>query len=280
MILVFLLGACYRLDGFFFNPEVVDTYTLGGEVIPTNCQELVSFDGEEGTLYGAWAHQPEAPGEDCVGGEVNTDALPVVFFHGNADNIDGYWEYAELLWESGYEVLIFDYRGYGRSWGTPSFEGVITDGRLAVDYAASHTGHPSSEMTFIGLSLGGFVAVHNLAATTPGALITMDMFANTQKMLDDGTTLDLPSGWFFEENFDNLGVLRDMPTQIPYLVLHGAQDTYIQPEHARLVFGAAAATTKSLELIDGADHAESIEVAPRKLADAIDGWVGEHLAAE
>jgi uncharacterized protein len=279
-MLAFLLGGCYQLDGFFFNPSVVDAYTLGGTVIPATCQELVTFDGEEGSLFGAWAHQPESAGGDCEAGAVNDSAMPVVFFHGNADNIDAYWEYSEMLWASGYEVLSFDYRGYGRSWGSPSFDGVIIDGALAIDHAASRTGRTPAEMAFVGLSLGGFVAVHNLQDTAPGALVTMDMFANTQKMLDDGTSLDLPSGWFFEENFDNLGVLRKMSPAIPLLVLHGDSDTYIQPEHARLVYQAAATGEKRIEFIEGADHADSIAVAPKVFSALVSEWITAHLSTE
>lgn len=280
MTIPLLLAGCYQLDGFFFNPEAVDAYTLGGEVIPLSCQQLVTFDGEAGSLYGAWAHQPETLGEDCEAGVAKPDAPVVIFFHGNADNIDTYWQYSEMLWELGFESLQFDYRGYGRSDGDPSFDGVIADGATAIAYAAETAGRPSTEIAFIGLSLGGFVAVHNLEDTPPGVLITMDMFANTQKMLDDGTTLDLPAGWFFAENFDNLGPLRKMSPDIPLLVLHGDADDYIQPEHAELIFDAAAATEKELVLVEGADHADSLEVDPELLNEKIGGWIDSHLSTE
>ncbi len=278
MTLLFVLLGCYQLDGFFFNPDVVDAYTLGGTVIPSTCQELVSFDGEGGTLYGAWAHQPLETGGDCEAGAHHPTATTVIFFHGNAENIDGYWEYSELIWSAGYEALNFDYRGYGRSAGSPTFDGVIDDGAVAIEYASAKSGRGPEELVHIGLSLGGFVAVHNLKDGAPSVLITMDMFASTQKILDDGTTLDLPAGWFFEENFDNLAPLREMPAATPYLVVHGANDTYIQPEHARLVYAAAASTDKSLELIEGADHADAIEVAPKVLSDTLTGWIDTHLA--
>ncbi len=280
MTVLLLLAGCYQLDGFFFNPEAVDSYTLGGDVIPMTCQELVTFDGEAGSLYGAWAHQPDTPGENCEAGVANPAAPVVIFFHGNADNIDTYWQYSEMLWELGFESFHFDYRGYGRSGGDPSFDGVIADGAAAIAYTSETTGLPSNEIAFIGLSLGGFVAVHNLEETPPGALITMDVFANSQKMLDDGTTLDLPAGWFFEENYDNLGPLRKMSPDIPLLVLHGGADDYIQPEHAALVFEAAAANVKDLVLIEGADHNESLVVDPKLLKEKIGGWVDTHLTTE
>ena len=273
MSLLLLLAACYQLDGFFFNPTVVEAYTLGGDVIPTSCQELVSFDGTGGSLYGAWAHSPVDVATECVDAAADPDVPVVVYFHGNSENIDGYWDQIEFYWQSGYEVFIFDYRGYGRSWGEPSFDGVIADGRLAIDYVSATTGLASTELIYVGLSLGGFVSVHNLVDTPPGILITQDMFANTQKMLDDGTQLDMPSGWFFEQNYDNTIPLRSMPTEIPYLVTHGDSDTYIQPEHAQLVFDAAGATTKRLFLVPGVDHADAIVEAPEILRPEIDCWI-------
>lgn len=280
MSLLLLLGACYQLDGFFFNPTVVEAYSLGGDVIPTSCQELVSFDGTGGSLYGAWAHSPLAVATECVDEAPDPEAPVIVYFHGNSENIDGYWDQIEFFWQGGYEVFIFDYRGYGRSWGEPSFDGVIADGRLGIDYVSETTGLASTELIYVGLSLGGFVSVHNLVDTPPGILITQDMFANTQKILDDGTKLDMPSGWFFEQNYDNLVPLRAMPAEIPYLVTHGDSDTYIQPEHAQLVFDAAAATTKKLFLVPGVDHADAIVDAPEVLRPVLDCWIRQDCAEE
>ncbi len=279
MILSLLVG-CYSLDGFFFQPGTVEAYTLGGDVIPASCQELVSFDGEAGTLYGAWAHQPAVEGADCEDTVPNPDAPMVVYFHGNAANIDEYWPQVEFHWALGHEVFIVDYRGYGRSWGDPDFDGVIADGRAAVAHVEDRTGLDPTELVYVGLSLGGFVAVHLLEDAPPGVLITEDMFANTQKMLNDGTDLDLPSGWFFTEHFDNLGPLRRMPPTIPTLVTHGAEDDYIQPEHAELVFAAAAAETKELFLVPGVGHADAVADAPELYAPQIDCWVRQDCAEE
>ncbi len=280
MTILWLLTGCYRLDGFFFNPEATDAYALGGDVIPSDCQELVSFEGEAGTLYGAWAHQAHEGDTECVPTERNTARDVVVYFHGNSANIDEYWTDVAFYWESGYEVFIFDYRGYGRSAGEPDFDGVIADGVSAIAMVEETTELPSTDLVYIGLSLGGFVAVHNLVATPPRVLITQDMFATTQKMLDDGTTLDLPSGWFFEENFDNVAAVRAMPPEVPYLVSHGADDTYIQPEHAQMIFKGAAATTKKLLLNPGADHAETIEKSADTFRPWVECWIRQDCAAE
>lgn len=279
-MLLFLATACYQLDGFFFNPTVVDAYTLGGDIVPADCQEMVSFDGEAGTLYGAWVHQPQAADESCEPGGRNEDVPVVVFFHGNADNLDGYWNHLEFYWQSGYEVFEFDYRGYGRSVGDPSFDGVIADGATAIAYVEDTTDLPSTDLVFIGESLGGFVVVHNLTDTPPKALITEDMFANTQKMLDDGTDLDLPSGWFFVDNFDNVPAVHNMPPEVPYLVAHGTADDYIEPEHAEMVYKAAGATAKHLLMVEGANHNTMLETDPDTVRTWVECWITQTCPTE
>lgn len=273
-----LLSGCYQLDGFFFQPTELDAYALGGEIIPATCQSEVSFEGEVGTLYGAWAHQPRAPETECEPTEFNPDADVLVFFHGNADHIDAYWPMVEFYWESGFETFTFDYRGYGKSDGEPDHDGVIRDGASAAEYVQEATGLSSSEVVYVGLSLGGFVSIHTIDEYPPRAYITQDMFASAQVLLDQGTLLDLPQGWFFVDEFDNLTAAKKMPPEVPYLVVHGAKDTYIQPANAQLVFDAAASTQKELFLVPNVDHADTIELAPEVYRPWVECWARQDCA--
>lgn len=277
--MILLLG-CYSLDGFFFSPLAVDAYALGGDVIPPDCQELTDFEGDAGSLYGAWAHQPGEGEATCEPGTANPDADVLLFFHGNADNIDHYWNDVEFYWESGFEVFIFDYRGYGRSAGDPDHDGVIADGAAAIHFVEESTARESTEIVFVGLSLGGFVSIHNVDQRPPRVLVTEDMFASAQTLLDQGTLLDIPQGWLFVDQFDNLAAARKIPPEVPYLVVHGEKDDYIQPENARLVYEAAASDSKYLFLVPGMDHAETIEKAPDTFRPWLECWVEQTCAIE
>ena len=274
------LTGCYQLDGFFFQPTALDAYALGGDVIPLTCQAEVSFDGEAGTLYGAWAHQPLGATADCEAGESNPDADVLVFFHGNADHIDAYWPMIEFFWESGFETFTFDYRGYGKSDGEPDHDGVLNDGAQAARYVIDATGRPSNDVVYVGLSLGGFVSIHIVDQFPPRAYITQDMFASAQTLLDQGTLLDIPQGWLFVESFDNLGAARRIPRDVPYLVVHGANDTYIQPANAQLVYDAAAADVKELFLVPNVDHADTIDVAPDVYRPWVECWARQDCAEQ
>jgi fermentation-respiration switch protein FrsA (DUF1100 family) len=261
--MMLLLAGCMTLDGFFFANEPLDAYTLGGDVVPLENQELVTFESGDGTrLYGVWAHQPDP-----------TDAPVFLYFHGNSKHIDEYWERVELYWQYGFETFIFDYRGFGMSDGEPTFDGVIADGAAAIRYVTDTTGLESTELHFDGLSLGGFVSMHNVARFPPKTYITESMFATVQRMLDDATLLDMPAGWYLEENWDNVAEARRMPPDVPYLVIHGAADTYIQPEHAREVYAAAASRQKELWMVPGADHADEPFTDPQAYQEQVTCWV-------
>ena len=187
--MILLLSGCMTLDGFFFNPTPVDAYGLSAAVIPSENLEEVAFSAVDGrALYGVWAHAEE-PG------------MPVViYFHGNTGNIDDEYNYSifERLWTFGYEVFVFDYGGYGKSSGTPSYDSVISDGGAAISYVEEATGLDHTEINYYGTSLGGFSSIQNSTILPPRVLITDSMFASAGVLGDAAAGLDLPKGWFFQ----------------------------------------------------------------------------------
>src|SRR2546426_2074254 len=94
----------------------------------------------------AWQLEPERPKAD------------IVYFHGNGANLSLWLPVFAALHELGYRVLAVDYRGYGRSSGTPSEEGIYRDAEATVRHAADHRARPERPLVFWGRSLGGPVA--------------------------------------------------------------------------------------------------------------------------
>ena len=68
--------------------------------------------------------------------EAHADRPIILWCHGNADNIINRLENLKLLYQLGLSVFLFDYRGYGRSQGRPSEEGLYQDALGAHDYLA------------------------------------------------------------------------------------------------------------------------------------------------
>jgi len=261
-----LIGGCMSLDGFFFNPLPLDEYAFGGDVIPEDMVEEVSFSSGKHTLAGVWVNQ------------VEQDAPTLVYFHGNKHNIDHYWDRMEAYWSMGYRTFTFDYRGYGKSEGTPTFDGVITDGHAAIDHVEEATGRDIGELPLLGYSLGGCVASTVSGTDTPGVLITESMFASPQHLADDAAGgARVPAGWLYENPFDNVGAVASQAA--PVLVIHGKGDLYIDPSHAEAVY-AAASDPKALWLVPGGNHSNIIPYATADYDTQIGDWIDTHLPTE
>lgn len=257
--MMLVLAACHgSLDGFYFDPEKVEEYDLPTDEIPEAAIERVSFPSTDGTLlYGVWIHQDHP-------------APPLLFFHGNDSNLSVYWDRMAYLRTWGYDVLIFDYRGYGKSEGECTHDGILEeDGLAAARYVADTTGVPPEETVWWGHSLGGAVAIHTADEIGPAAIVIESTFSKADDLVDDGVGLDLPAGWLFEDPFDNVAAIAEI--QSPILVVHGLEDDFIRPAYAEELY-AAAPDPKAIWQPDGCGHSDCPEVFPDEFRDHAVGW--------
>jgi len=93
----------------------------------------------------------------------------ILYFHGNADNLQRWGEYAVDFTNLGYDVLMIEYRGYGKSTGTPTEENLYADATNLLRWA--QTNLPHSRLIIYGRSLGSAVASHLATEVTPALLI-------------------------------------------------------------------------------------------------------------
>jgi fermentation-respiration switch protein FrsA (DUF1100 family) len=102
----------------------------------------------------------------------------VVHFHGNAENMTAFFPYSAWLAARGYNVFIFDYRGYGASGGRPTLDGLVMDGRAALQHALKLPGAETGRIIVLGQSLGGAIAVAAVgeAGFKPAAMILEGTF--------------------------------------------------------------------------------------------------------
>lgn len=276
-LLVAALPGCMSLDPFTFNPTPVAAYSFPDEVIPATLIEQVTFEGADGQeLWGIWARQqedgvlhPESPG-------FTVPQVPyIATFHGNSGHLaDGAnWRRVEVLWAAGFTVFTFDYSGYGRSEGEPTFVGIQEDALAAADHVESwiaedrNPGWTWDRVPLHGLSLGGGVGAHIADEAPPLTLITEDTFASYDALLEDTTGgVGVPAGWLFEEPFDTEQAIRDV--QVPVLIMHGKADAYVPVASAHRLFSAAN-EPKEKWLVPGSDHTEIPDTDPTGFATRI-----------
>ena len=257
---VVCLPGCMSLDSFFFNPLPVDEYAFDGS-IPMDHIEEVSFESGDHTLAGVWVTPEEFSGT-------------LIYFHGNKENIDAYWDRMEAYYEMGFQTFTFDYRGYGKSEGKPTYEGVLTDGLAAVEHVEDYTERDMGDLPLLGFSLGGCVASHTAVSHTPQVLITEAMFSSPDRLAREAAAgMSVPAGWLYENPFDNANAVRRQ--EAPVLIMHGAIDDYISPGHARDVYRAAT-EPKKLWIVPGANHSDIIPTATSDVEHQIQSWIAQH----
>jgi fermentation-respiration switch protein FrsA (DUF1100 family) len=188
----------------------------------------------------------------------------VLYCHGNGGNL-GYWVGAVgTIHQAGLNVLIFDYRGYGQSEGSPSEEGTYADAEAAWRYLVEERRVPPAEIIIHGRSLGGAVAAWLARKHPPRALILESSFTSVPdraaKMLPF-----VPVRLILRYEYNTLEYLKGV--HCPILIIHSRQDNLIPFEHGRRLFEVAEEPKTFLEIHgshnDGA--AESQELYERGL---------------
>jgi alpha-beta hydrolase superfamily lysophospholipase len=174
----------------------------------------------------------------------------VLFLHGNAGNISHRLDSVQMFHRLGYSTLIFDYRGYGNSSGTPTEQGTYRDAEAAWRYLTEQRHIPSCHIVLFGESLGGAVAAW-LAATPrdkPAALVIASGFTSVP---DLGQQLYpyLPIRWLARIRYDTRKYLKSVT--VPVLIAHSPQDDIVPFEHGRALFAAANPPKQFLELAGG-----------------------------
>lgn len=129
----------------------------------------------------------------------------VLQFHGNAQNLTSHSDMVKWLTDYGYNVMTFDYRGYGKSEGKPSRKGTFLDGQAALNYLAARA--DVNQIAVIGQSLGGAVA---------GAVVTAEGAPDIQLLVIDSS---FPSyRGMVSATIDRINVLRWFRTPLSFLV--------------------------------------------------------------
>jgi fermentation-respiration switch protein FrsA (DUF1100 family) len=210
-----------------------------GDWQPQNLQhEDVWLDAEDGTRIHGWYCPCERP------------RAVLLIAHGNAGNIATRCEWLAYLQDKmRVTTLIFDYRGYGRSEGVPSSEGVLQDARAARAKLRALAGVQDNEILLMGESIGGAVAAQLAAEAPPRGLILQSTFTS----LKDMAKVHYPRlAWLVPKNkLDTQSALAKI--RVPLLQSHGAADRTVPVNMAEQLFKAAN-EPKRLVAIGGADH--------------------------
>ncbi|MEW6742271.1 MAG: alpha/beta hydrolase [Planctomycetota bacterium] len=172
----------------------------------------------------------------------------VLFSHGNAGNIAYRLEGARVFVEAGVSVLLYDYRGYGRSTGSPGEEGTYLDAEAAYEHLVSVRGFAPDRVIAYGESLGAAVAVELALRRRVAGVIAESPFTSLPD-LAAAIYPWLPARLLCRLRYDSASKVERLG--VPILVIHSRDDEIVPFELGRRLYQAAAEPKRFLETRGG-----------------------------
>ena len=210
----------------------------------------VWFNARDGMRLHGWLFRARDP-----------NAPLIVWCHGNAGNIIDRAPMAAELARRGVSVLLFDWRGYGRSEGHPDEDALYDDALAAYDFAA-RTGSP---IIMYGESLGGPYAAFVAKQRKVHGVIIENSFPSLAA-LGNAIYRPIPLGWFAPSAMLTTRWLN--AAGVPVLVLHGRRDQVIPFALGQQLFDGLR-VPKEMIVSDTAGHCEIPSAEPEKYYRAV-----------
>lgn len=234
------------------------------EAVPSDLglrYDSVEFTAADGVRLYAWY----VPRENAI--------ATFLFCHGNAGNISHRLVTIQTLHVLGFNVLVFDYRGYGRSQGKPDEKGLYLDAQAAWNHLTQSRGLPPERIVLSGESLGGAVAIDLATHVKPLALVVESTFTSLADVGSMHYPL-LPVRWVIGDEYrslDKIGLVK-----CPLLILHGSDDELVPIDMARRLFAAACEPKQFIETPGGHNEA-GLAYAP-EYGNAVRAFVEEAVS--
>lgn len=227
--------------------------------IPPGVVEEHWIETPDGETLHAWYCRSEKPKASAV------------FCHGNTGNLTTSADVISHLLDSGFNVLFFDYRGFGKSSGRASFGGVVSDGVTASRF---HERIRPKQLRSIlyGYSLGGAIAAQVIRRHPFDALILQSTFTNLRDLARVAwkkLPVHLLAG---NDVFETIDVIRRL--QVPLLLLHGSDDPTCPSSMAHRLYDACT-TMKRIHVVEGAVHKDCFIVDPNAMVWAIAQFIAD-----
>jgi fermentation-respiration switch protein FrsA (DUF1100 family) len=248
------LAICYVLvwSGFaesqFFRPSEMN---YGEHTKLGAAREDVFFESEDGTRLHGWFVAAQ-------GQPIGT----IVHLHGSDRNISYSIKNSYWLTDHGFNLFLFDYRGYGKSEGRPDLEGVVKDATAAVKYVRTRPDVDPNSLCLWGQSMGGQLAIIASDRTESEgirAVVAEATYASPSHHIRDKLAQMGPL-WLFQwgvwlamsDDHSALAVVDRIPPA-RLLLVHGTEDRGVRPYHSEWLFRAAQ-QPKDIWLVRGARH--------------------------
>lgn len=229
--------------------------------------EDITLETTDGLMLSAWW----VPAADPRG--------TVLFCHGNAGNMGDRIDTLQIINTLKLNVLIFDYRGYGLSEGSPNENGTYLDAETAWNYLVGEKGIAPRQIIVWGRSLGGAIAARTAAHHRVGLVVMESTFTSLKDLADD-LFYWVPSWLLTHYAYETACYLENL--NAPVLVIHSRDDEIIPFHHGKHLYDSIKGP-KAFTEIHGSHNRgflDSLSLYVASINDFIDHYAGRKGTVE
>ena len=205
-----MMASCSVKNSFTFFPD--KDYIVKQEQLPFYIEELAVTTDDNKKLQALYYKHNDHKSEKLI-----------VYFHGNAGNLFHRMDYAQRIYEMGFDVLLASYRGYAQSSGKPSEKGIYSDGAAVLDYAIGNLNYKMSGIIIMGRSLGSTVAVEIAQNKTPAGVILITPLTSGKEMAEAMGMKYLK--FIAGDSYNSIAKIDKLSS--PLLIIHGDKDEVV-----------------------------------------------------
>ncbi len=257
IVLILTSGVVFypKIEDFFvFFPQSTFNYTP--EDLRLNYRDVYFYSVDGKRLHG-WFFP------------LGEEGPVLLFCHGNAGNISHRLDNIRYLLDRKLQVFIFDYRGYGRSSGSPSEKGIYLDGRAAYDHLINKENILPDNIVIFGRSLGAAVALDLALNRNARSLIIESAFTSVKDMAKTLFPFKALSP-VMPQNYNNL--MKIARVRVPKLIIHGKADKIVPFSMGTKLFEASM-EPKYFFPVAGAGHNDTYVIGGEKYFQTIVSFI-------
>lgn len=177
----------------------------------------------------------------------------VLYFHGNAGDLSRWGTVASYFLQFNYDVLVMDYRTYGKSTGRLSEKALLADAQLFYDTAKQS--FPEDQIVVYGRSLGTSMASFVASENNPSQLILETPFYSLEDLVGERFPY-LPLKTLLRYKFPTYSFTEQV--ECPVTIIHGTEDTVVPFESGEKLFDSIPGTKKKFVTVHGGEHNDLI----------------------
>jgi len=257
------------------------TSTIGVVLLVVLTQDIQIFPGAAWSVFENPSRDPATlpkgtesifvntnDGERLEVWRLGVEQSPVValIFHGNAQDVAGFFAYQQFFEALGVTSYNFDFRGFGKSSGWPSEEGLYKDGRAVAAYVLAREQIRPTALVVVGISLGTGPATRIAREISPGTLLLVAPYTSLPDVIATVPLMGLLRRFSFYQ-FPTEREIRSLSRTTCAIVLHGEQDEVIPYTQGQAVFQAIDQSLRPIFIsVPTGHHNDAFFLNPGQLA--------------